>query len=460
MQHASITERRLGDIAPRIMGLAGAIGIGGIVVSLLVAAMSEGGWERFFRSYLFAFMFILSIALGALFFVMLHHAVKAGWSVTVRRLAEGVASNLMWMWVLFIPLLLATLLGWTHMYHWMHPEGDPVLEHKAPYFFWPLSYESNFPAFWVIRAVAFFAIWAVLARFFIKHSIAQDATGDLQHSRLMEKWAPLGLLLYGLTQSYAAMDWMMSLEAHWFSTMFPVYFFAASTCGFFAAMVILIYFVQRSGRLQNEITREHYQDMGKLLFAFGIVFWAYIAFSQYMLIWYANIPEETPWYLARQLGGWLGMSLLLLVGHFVGPFLALISRHPKRVLGVLAVAAGWMLLMHAVDMYWLVMPQVPHAIQYIADHTFIVNDVQMGPYAVLSKAVDDPNGPIAQLVMSLDEYKPGDLNINYGWHLFDLTLLVGMAGLLTAGTIKKLGGVSLIPERDPRLHEALAFENV
>jgi hypothetical protein len=175
----------------------------------------------------------------------------------------------------------------------------------------------------------------------------------------MQRFAPIGLILYALTQTFAAFDWMMSLEPHWFSTMYPVYFFAASCCGFFAFTILLVFFLQRNGRITSEVTVEHYQDAGKLLFAFGIVFWAYIAFSQYMLIWYANIPEETGWYLTRQMGGWLMVSVLLLLGHFAFPFLAIISRHPKRMKPVIAIAAGWMLFMHFIDLYWLVKPHVP-----------------------------------------------------------------------------------------------------
>jgi hypothetical protein len=237
-----------------------------------------------------------------------------------------------------------------HLYHWLHPvhdgKVDEVLVHKAPYFFWPLTYESHVPVFWYARAVIFFAIWAFLAQWFFRKSVAQDATGDPRLTRQMEKFAPPAFILFGVSLAFGGMDWVMSLEAHWFSTMFPVYVFAASCCGYFALQILLMNFVQRNGRLTTEITAEHYQDAGKLLFAFGIVFWAYIGFSQYMLIWYANIPEETTWYMARQMGGWGWVSVLLILGHFLGPFLLLISRHPKRRPVFLSVGAAWMLLMH------------------------------------------------------------------------------------------------------------------
>jgi hypothetical protein len=297
-------------------------------------------------------------------------------------------------------------------------------------------------------------VWAFLAWVFVGNSIAQDADGDVRRSVRLEKFGLPAIIMYFVTQGFASIDWMMSLESAWFSTMFPVYFFAASCCGYFAFQILAMYFVQRKGKLLGEITIEHYQDAGKLLFAFGIVFWAYIAYSQYMLIWYANLPEETPWYMARQIGGWGAITLLLLFGHFLGPFLVLISRHPKRRRGVLAAAATWMLLVHIIDIYWLVMPEVPKAVHYSAEHHIT--------YSELAAAVADPDGPAAtKMAQRIPGFnKDDDLQTGYGWHLLDLTCLIGLGGLMIAGAAWRLSGVSLIPERDPRLHESLAFENM
>ena len=447
MMHAShqtaASNRRLGDVAAKVIGPAILVGFGGVVASFAIAAFADHGWDRFFRSYLMAFLFVLSICLGALFFVMLQHAVKAGWSVVIRRLAEGVAANLQWIWILFLPIVIPVLMGKSHMYHWLHPEGDHVLMHKAGYFFWPLSHESHIPAFWLIRAALYFIVWFFLARFFITNSIAQDSNGDPALTRRMEKFAPPAFILFGLSLSFAGMDWGMSLEPHWFSTMYPVYFFAASCCGFFALQILIMTFVQRNGRLTSEITSEHYQDAGKLLFAFGIVFWAYIGFSQYMLIWYANIPEETPWYMARQMGGWGWVSLLLLFGHFAGPFVLLISRHPKRRPTMIAAGAAWMLFMHLVDIYWLVMPKVPTAAGQFATYRELAD-------AVYANRLLDPSDP---------NFNPG-LDVGYGFHVLDITCVAGLFALIILGAAWRLTGVSLIPERDPRLHESLAFENI
>lgn len=417
--HASSSNRRLGDLSFKVVGAAGVVGLIGIAASLGLA-MSGAGWERFLRSYLVAFMFVLSICLGGLFFTILQHCVKAGWSVAIRRLAEGIASNLMWIWILFIPIAIGMQKGM--LYDWVKIAASPDAPDKYRQFL-------N-PSFWLIRAVAFFTIWALAAWFFVGNSIRQDATGDVNITKKMERFAPIAMLLFGLSQSFAAMDWIMSLDSHWFSTMFPVYFFAASCCGYFSVQILMMAFMQRNGRLGNDITAEHYQDAGKLLFAFGIVFWAYIAFSQYMLIWYANIPEETEWYLARQIGGWGMVTVALLFGHFFGPFLALISRHPKRMRNVLAMAAVWMVAIHFIDIYWLAMPKVPAELVHTATS-----------YQALAR-----------------EVTPAD--VHYGWSPLDLTCLLGLAGLVVAATFRKLGGCSLIPERDPRLHESLAFENI
>lgn len=413
------SDRQLGDLAPRLFGVGLVVGLAGLGISVLLA-MTGAGWERFLRSYLTGFMFVTSICLGGLFFVILHHAVRAGWSVVLRRIAECAASNLMWLWVLFIPIAIAAING--YLYDWLHPH-EPL---ASKYEFWLT------PAPWLIRAAIYLGVWAFLSWYFLRHSTAQDLDGDVRHTLRMESFCYPAMIMYALTQTFASMDWIMARESHWFSTMFPVYFFAASCCGYFAWQILVVLFLQRRGRLVTEITAEHLQDAGKLLFAFGIVFWAYIAFSQYMLIWYANIPEETPWYMARQMGGWGWISLLLLFGHFAAPFLGIISKHPKRVPVLLALAAGWMLVMHLFDVYWLVMPEVPE--QQLAE---------AASYTELARQVaEDPS------------------LVGFGFHLLDLTCIVGFVGLVVAGSARSMGRASLIPERDPRLHESLAFENM
>lgn len=421
------SDRRLGDVGPMVMKLGLIVGVIGLSASVIIGFM--GHWDRFFKSYLVAFMVVLSISLGGLFFTILHHLVKAGWSVVVRRIAEGVASNLRWLWVFFIPILIG-LFGFGLYDHWADvSHHDVIVAGKAPYFFFGTPEDGDLPWFWLVRMAIFFIVWAMLARYFVNASITQDSTGDISISRALQKYAPVAMILYALTQTFAAFDWLMSLEPHWFSTMFPVYFFAASCTGFFSLMILCMFFFQKKNKLTTELTTEHFQDAGKLLFAFGIVFWAYIAYSQYMLLWYANIPETSGWVITRQIHGWGPISLVLLIGHFAGPFVILISRHMKRAKAILACAAGWMLLMHFIDIYWLAMPTIPYEIKSATNY----ND----------------------LITMTDNVKVG-----YGWHLLDLTCIVGLAGLLIAGTAQRLSTCALIPEKDPRLHESLAFQNV
>ena len=432
---AQPSDRRMGDLGPLLVRSGLIVGVIGLAASAILG-FAMGQADRLFKSYLVAFMVVLSISLGGLFFTILHHLVKAGWSVVVRRLAEGIASNLRWAWIFFLPVLAGMLFfhlygHWADPSHWADPAHyDDIIAGKAPYFYFttPSAEDQALPWFWLVRAGIFLFVWAMLARYFVNSSIAQDTSGDVNISRALQKYAPVAMILYALTQTFAAFDWLMSLEPHWFSTMFPVYFFAASCTGFFSLLILCMYFLQRRNKLTTELTQEHFQDAGKLLFAFGIVFWAYIAYSQYMLLWYANIPESSGWVITRQIHGWGPVSLLLLFGHFAGPFLILISRHTKRATSILAAAAGWMLLMHFIDIYWLAMPTIPAALHDAA---------------------------------SMDKLIAATTNadVGYGWHILDLTCIVGLAGLLVAGTAQRLRSCALIPEKDPRLHESLAFQN-
>jgi hypothetical protein len=390
--------RHLGALGGRLWR--GGLGVGVLagLASVALALFGAEQWRSFFVAYLVSYAFFLSLALGALFLILIQHVTHAGWGVVVRRLAEGVAATLPWLAVLFVPVLF----GLHDLYHWSRAEAvaaDAVLAGKASYL--------N-PTFFTVRWVVYFIVWVWLARYFVSRSIAQDANGDVELTVQMQRRAALGVVLYAFTVSFAAIDILMSLDPHWYSTMFGVYYFAGAVVGALAVIIVAAVLLQGAGLLGRVITREHYHDLGKLLFAF-IVFWAYIAFSQYMLIWYGNIPEETEWYLRRQSNGWGWIGLVLVFGHFLLPFLALISRTPKRRKGLLAVAAGWMLGMHWVDVAWLV---VPH-------------------FAPLSGAVS----------------------------VETVTLLLAFAGLMVARFAQVLREPSLVPERDPRIAESLTFEN-
>jgi len=300
------------------------------------------------HSYLTALVFVLSIPLGALFFVLIQHLTRAGWSVTVRRLAEQVMLPLRWIWILFLPLAFFAL---HTLYHWTHQDAvahDKILQAKQAYL--------NIP-FFSIRALVFFAGWALFANYFFRQSVAQDTDGLKSRTLSMQKVATIGAIFYALSETFFAFDWMMSLTPHWFSTIYGLYFFAAQTVSVLSVLILLVLLLHSQGHLKKEITIEHLHDLGKLLFGFN-VFWTYIAYSQWMLIWYANLGEETPFYLARMVGNWKTVSITLVIVHFVIPFFLLLSRNGKRNPFILGLSALIILLSSYFDMYWLIMPNV------------------------------------------------------------------------------------------------------
>ena len=377
-------------IALAVVGLGGSLALG-------MGAGSHEAAQQLWHSWLVAALYFLSIALGALFFVLIHHATQAGWSVVVRRLAENAMSTLPFLALLFVPLLfrMGDLFEWTHA----EAAADALLVHKRPYL--------N-PTFFLLRNAIYFAVWSGLALWFARQSRAQDATGDPELTRRMRRVSAPSLIVLALTTTFASFDWLMALQPHWYSTIFGVYFFAGAMVAFFAFLSLLAIGLRRSGVLAEVISDEHLHDVGKLLFAF-VVFWAYIGFSQFFLIWYGNIPEETVFFWSRWTGSWRAASLLLAGGHFLAPFFFLLPRTVKRTTTALAAASVWMLMMHLVDLYWLVMPNLHR-----------------------------------------EGVAPG---------LIDVAALIGSAGVFLAAFGRLLQRRPLVPLRDPRLPESLLFEN-
>lgn len=383
---------------------AGCLSLG---LGVLLGLVENDHLARFLHSYLVSFCFVLSISLGALFFVAVLHVTRSGWGVVVRRIAELLAANVGLVALLFLPVLVSILVGSHSLYEWRDAElyrpgserFSELLVQKQVYFQ---------PVFYVARSLSYFAIWWLLARFFLGRSVAQDETGDPALTLQMERWSGPALILFGITVTFAAFDWLMSLTPEWFSTIFGVYYFAGTVLAGVSTVTLCAVFLQQRGQLSDTITAEHYHDLGKIILGF-VIFWGYIGFSQYMLIWYANIPEETVWYLARQTNGWAYVSLVLVFGHLFMPYLGLLSRHAKRQRRVLAFWAIWMLLFHWLDMYWLVMPSL------------------------------------------------GRETVPFG--LIDVAVAVGICCLFLAGVVRVAGEKSLVPQRDPRLAESLMFEN-
>jgi hypothetical protein len=300
--------------------------------------------EHFFWSYLVAFLFSISIAIGASFFVMVQHLTGSAWSVTVRRLMEALMRTLPAFLLLFAPLPF----GLHYLYEWSRAgaEKDPILKLKIGY----LNEQ-----WFTIRGLVVIALLSLWALILYSKSRKQDESGAVMHTLSAEKWSAPGLIVLFLGTSLVGFDWIMSLTPHWYSTMFGVIFLSGGAMAFMAVLIILCLWLRSSGYLVNTINTEHYHDLGKWLFAL-MVFWAYVSFSQYMLIWYGNMPEETIWFKTRFTGSWLYVGLLLVAGHFVLPLFAMLPRAVKRNRGSLAFFAGWLLSMHYVDLYWQVMP--------------------------------------------------------------------------------------------------------
>lgn len=353
--------------------------------------------QQFYVSYLTSFMFWLSLCLGGLFFVIIQHGTRAGWSIVVRRIAEN------WMAVLplFALLVVPLFIGQHDLYHWSHgiPEDDLMLQRKGAYFD---------GGFYTARSIIVLVIWIALSMALYRWSTRQDKTGDHALTHKMRWWAPLGIVAFALTVTVAAIDWMMSLDPHWYSTIFGVYYFAGIVMASGAAFTLSAMALQKSGVLDKAISTEHYHDLGKWTFAF-IVFWAYIGFSQFFLIWYANIPEETIWYGHRLSHGWEYLSMFLVLAHFVVPFWFLMSRHIKRRRVTLAIGAAWVLFAHYVDMFWLIQPAVH------VEHFSI--------------------------------------------HLADLLTLVGLGGIVIGAYAWLTARTPTAPINDPRIEESLRFEN-
>jgi len=324
---------------PRYLFGAGTVGL---LLSLAGYFVDPG---VFFPSYLVAFIFWTTLSTGALVFLMIQHVTGAHWSVVIRRGAEAFSLSLPWLLVFFLPVLL----GVHSLYHWSHADAvahDRLLQWKAPYL--------NV-GFFAVRGVVYFIIWGGLAWLLGKYSLLQDKAGQPDRSGTLRRISAPGIILFAFSVTFAAFDWLMSLDPHWYSTIFGVYIFVG---GFLTAIAFLTLFyllLRQRGFLAEVVTINHYHDLGRLIFTFTI-FWAYIGGAQYFLIWYANIPEETVWYLHRWYGSWKVVSLAIVLFHFLIPFLALIFYVTKRNTLMLKTVAGILLVMHYVDMYWLVMP--------------------------------------------------------------------------------------------------------
>jgi hypothetical protein len=393
---------RLGTESSALFAKAAGLAVVCLGVSAALGASDGDGFRRWSHGYVVAFAVAMAITAGSLFWVTLQNLVNARWSIVVRRVGELFAANAPLLGVLSLPIVLPVLAGKSLVYEWAdhaRVAGEEVLEHKSGYL--------N-PTFFAIRMLFYFGYWTVLSRYYLGNSRRQDETGGPEIAPTMQRVSGPAMIIFGLTVTFAAVDLLMSVDPRWFSTMFGVYYFASCVLSVHATLIVSLMWIQARGRLKTSVTIEHYHDLGKMLFAFTI-FWAYIAFSQFMLIWYANLPEETAWFKQRFAGGWGDVSWTLLFGHFVIPFFGLLSRHIKRNKKTLAFWCVWVLVMVYIDMFWLVMPSID----------------------------SEPNV-----------------------RAMDLLSLVGLLSALVAGVAYGAGKRNLIPTKDPRLEQSLAFENI
>jgi hypothetical protein len=332
-------------------------GRNGIVfIALLSWIASIAGFisnpNRFFESYLMGFLFCLTIPLGATFFVMIQYLTGSAWSVPMRRIAENLMVTIPVGALLFVPILF----GLNHLYEWTH--ADWIKTESLMGTAGKTGYLN--PQWFLIRAAIFFLLWTLWTSRIYSHSTRQDKDGSIEHMHSISRWSAPGLLMLMLSVTLASFDWDMSLNPHWYSTIFGLYVFAGGGLAFIATWILICMALRSKGVLKNTINVEHYHDLGKWLFAMT-VFWAYISFSQYLLIWYGNLPEETIWYRFRFENSWTAWSWVLLFGHFIIPFLVLVVRASKRNFKVLTGMAIWIICAHFVDIYWQVMPTFHHA---------------------------------------------------------------------------------------------------
>ncbi len=344
-QAESVTLPAVGASVAALVLLLTTVGMGAVAVSYWSVDPSRCAFL-----YLTALVFVTSVSVGALAWLLILNLTGSVWSVSLRRLLENLTRPLPWMALLFIPIAanLARLYVWADA---ARVATDPELARKSIWL--------N-PTAFTVRTALYLATWALVAGLLNRGSTRQDQTGDLALVRRMRSTSTWGLIAVALTSSFAASDWVMSLDPHWTSSIFGIYFWAGALVSAPAALILLVLALHAAGRLRQTVTVEHLHDLGKLLFGF-VIFWAYIAFSQYFLICYANFPEETRWYVVRRAGDWNTLSWALVFGHFVVPFFLLLPRSMKRNRFWLGFVAAWVLVFHYADLYWLIMPSLRSA---------------------------------------------------------------------------------------------------
>ena len=370
-----------------------AAGVG--VVAMIAAAFLDT--ENFYQGYLVGFMFWSGVSLGCLALMMIHHLSGGQWGLVTRRIWEAAAQTTPVMLLAFLVLVP----GLPYLYQWAQPElvaSDPILQHKAPFL--------NTP-FWVGRTVVYFAIWSGMAWLLAKWSREQDANPSAELDARFGKLSGPGLVVYGLTTSLASIDWMMSVDPHWFSTIYGFVMMAGHGLVALAFTVLMLSILAAEAPMAGIVQPKHVHDLGKLMFAF-VMLYAYLTFSQFLITWSANLPEEIPWYIRRLSGGWQYLMLALFALHFALPFLIMLSAELKQNLKRLTWIAGLLFVMRFFDTVFQVEPQF-HEVFTI--------------------------------------------------HWTDIVTLVGLGGVWFAAFTHFLKGRPVLPVHDPYFHQVLATDH-
>jgi hypothetical protein len=369
------------------------IGLGALAISLVGWFVNPG---QFYQSWLIGYLFWIAFPLGAFGFVCLHNMTGGAWGFVIRRILESAAGTTPLMAVLFLPIAM----GVKSLYEWADPAhvaADPLLLHKAPFL--------NVPFFFA-RATLYFAIWIVVTQLVVRWSRQQDE-GDAPRpniTRRLQLLSGAGLPIYALTVSFATIDWGMTLEPHWFSTIYGMMFVVSQGLATLAFSIILLGRLAKQEPLASVTRPNHFHDLGNLSLAF-VMLWAYMSFSQYLIVWSGNLPEEISWYLNRSAGGWEFFAPILISFHFALPFLLLLARRRKRSPEALSRVAFWILGLRFVDIFWLIAPA----------------------------------------------FSPREFSL----HWLHLTVPVAIGGLWLAYFFQRLGSWPLLPTNDPRIDEVM-----
>ena len=325
---------RRGRLRAGILGLVGGVAL---AVGAFIAR------DQFFRSYLWAYVFLVGVSVGSLAWLMCQHLTGGAWGVVIRRPAEAAARTIPLVALLFVPIAL----GIPSLYTWSQPTTDAVLEIKQIHYL-------NAP-FFLVRTGAFFAGWLFLSWFLNRWSAKEDRSGPVPAHSKMSRISGPGLIFWGFSVTFMAIDWVMSLSPNWYSTMFGLLFIAGQGLSAMSFLITVLVFLSNFRPMSEVLTARHLHDLGKLLLA-NVMIWAYFSFSQFLIIWAGNLPQEIPWYIERLKGGWQYVALIIVLGHFALPFALLLSRDLKRNFKLLATIALFILSMRVVDVYWQVMP--------------------------------------------------------------------------------------------------------